>query len=121
MKNKTDRKAMQEKLNHAILALVRSVTAADSKKINKIIKKASKMIAKAVAKEINAGKIQNPFNERAAVPKRAVRKQTQPKTIKRIPLSRVVRKINKITSVKSKPQKQEPIFVSHDGVDKTGK
>ena len=121
MKNKMDRKALKVKLNHALSAYVRSVTTADSKKISKSIMKASKMVAKAVAKEINASKALNPIKVKTVTPKRAIKKQTLPKAIKRLSLPRVSRKINKVVPVKSSSKKHEVPFISHDGVDKFGK
>ena len=121
MKNKTDRKTLQVKLKHTLSAYVKSVTTADSKKISKSIKKASKMVAKAVTKEINASKALNPIKGKTVTPKRAIKKQTQPKAIKRLSLPRVAHKINKIVPVKSSSKKHEVPFISHDGVDKFGK
>ena len=53
MKIKTDRKALQAKLNRSIATFVKSVTTSGSKKISKSIKRASKIVAKAVAKEMD--------------------------------------------------------------------
>ena len=121
MKNKTERKALQVKLNHVINLYVKSVTTADSKKISKSIKKASKMVAKAIAKENNTRKVSIHIKEKIVAPKATVKKQTQPKAIKRLSLPRVTNKINKTVPVKSSQKKQETPFVSHDGVDKAGK
>ena len=53
MKIKTDRKALQAKLNRSITTFVKSIGTTNSKKISKSIKRASKIVAKAVAKEID--------------------------------------------------------------------
>ena len=121
MKNKTERKTLQVKLNHVINLYVKSVTTADSKKISKSIKKASKMVAKAIAKENNTSKALHHIHAKTIAPKAMVKKHTQPKVIKRLSLPRVTNKINKTVPVKSSQKKQETPFVSHDGVDKAGK
>lgn len=121
MKNKMNRNAHKVKLIQVIGEYIKSVTSVESKKISKSIKKASKLVAKAIAKEISAIKALRPVKEKIVVTKKPVKKQLQPKAIKRMPLSRVVRKINKTVPVKNSSKKQMAIFIGHDGHDKTGK
>ena len=51
MKAKINRKILRSKLNRTIIAFVKSATVIDSKKISKSIKKASRIVAKAVMKK----------------------------------------------------------------------
>ncbi len=52
METKITRKEIQNKLNFRITEIVKSVIAADSKKIKKAIRKASRILAKAIARKI---------------------------------------------------------------------
>jgi len=122
MKNKTKRKALQTKLNHSISVFVRSVTETDSKKIIKSIKKASRIVAKAVAKEINKSKALIPALEKPVARKRAARHQTKLRRVNRLSSKQVLSKIKKEVSEKEVPHKGKvpisipKIKIEHDGV-----
>jgi hypothetical protein len=110
MKPAINRKPLQVKLNHLISAYVKSVTDANSKKINKAIKKSSKNIAKAVTKHIKDEKTLNPFWEKSANKKRKIKAKTKSitkvKVIKKKSAPKVVRKIRRTKPVKIVQKKE---------------
>lgn len=89
MKTKTNRKALQVKLNLFLSAFVKSVTNADSKRIRKSAKKASRMVAKAICKTVNESDGQLHVGEKPVVKKSSVAKR-----------KRAVKKQGKVTAVK---------------------
>ena len=106
MKPTISRKALQTKLNRSISACVKSVTDADSKKINKTIKKACKNIAKAVTKHIKDEKTLNPFWEKSSNKKRKVKTKAKVKVVKKKSSPKVVRKIRRTKPVKIVQKKE---------------
>lgn len=58
MKNTLKRKELQTKLNHGISEFAGTIAKTDSKKIQKTIKKASKLIAKAILKNSDSTKVE---------------------------------------------------------------
>ena len=123
MKNKINRKELQGKLSRTLSTYVKSVTDSNSKKISKSIKKASRIVAKAVTKEINDSEAPNPKKEKTVAKKRTVKMQTQPKVIKRLSFPLDVHKVKIANPVKFRQKIHEETigFISKDGHDKVGK
>lgn len=114
MKTKTDHKTFQEKLNRRIDAFVKLATDVNSKKISKSIKKASRIIAKAVTKTMNKNEVVNNSWAKAPVFKKIkATKHTKAKAIKNSSPKAGVRKINKTIPVKvANKLKETPVLTS---------
>ena len=89
MKNVSKRKELQEKLNRHISEFAGTLTKTDSKKLKKVIKKSSKLIAKTILKNSEESEIavsliekatekKNPFKKIIAKRKTSIIKRRKP-------------------------------------------
>lgn len=83
MRTKINRKTLQAKLNHSIGSFLKSTTDTNSKKISKPIKKASRIVAKAVTKTLKLNKkVVNTVTGKYTVKKTRAHVRVKTKTIK---------------------------------------